>query len=320
MPQKVQAFQSTNIDFVFCMGPWWGSGAKLSDIVLPTCFLGERDDIATWENYAVYMHTVCNPVPDAMNDLDIYTQLATKLGFGTAFTGGQTPLQWLQTMYAAGSVPLTFAQFQSVGFYQFPAPTQTPTVLQFSAFNQNPTANPIKTGSGLIELYSNVVATTFGASSPYALAQYVTPTEGATNGFAAYYPLIMLTPHPKNGRHSQWQNIGWVRTNDQMFRNGYRTMYINSVDASARGINDGDAVQVFNQRASLVCTATVSERIMPGTLYIYEGAWYQPKTPGDPTTTDIGGNVEAVIDNRFMELTSGMLANALVNVQKWNGV
>ena len=46
----------------------------------------------------------------------------------------------------------------------------------------------------------------------------------------------------------------------------------------------------------------------------------EPKTPGDPTTTDIGGNVEAVIDNRFMESTSGMLANALVNVQKWNGV
>ena len=113
----------------------------------------------------------------------------------------------------------------------------------------------------MIELYSNVVATSLGTGSPYALAQYVAPTEGATNPLSGTYPLIMLTPHPKNGRHSQWQNIGWVRTNDQMFRNGYRTMYINSIDASARGINDGDAVQVFNQRASLVCTATVSERV-----------------------------------------------------------
>ena len=167
---------------------------------------------------------------------------------------------------------------------------------------------------------SNVIATTFGATSPYALAQFVTPTEGATNGLYAYYPLIMLTPHPKNGRHSQWQNIGWVRTNDQMFRNGYRTMYINSIDAAARGIADGAVVQIFNQRASTICCATVSERVMPGTLYVYEGAWYQPKTPGDPTTSDLGGNVEALIDNRFMELTGGMLANALVNVQVWNGV
>lgn len=59
---------------------------------------------------------------------------------------------------------------------------------------------------------------------------------------------------------------------------------------------------------------------MPGTLYVYEGAWYQPITPGNPNSTDIGGNVEALIDNRFEEMTGGMLANALVNVQVWNGV
>jgi len=316
---KVQALQTSNIEFVFCMGPWWGSGAKMADIVLPTRFLGERDDIASWENIAVYLHTVCNPVPEALNDLDIYTGLATKLGFGTQFTGGNTPLQWLQSMFASGSVPLTFAQFQSVGFYQFPAAVQTPTVLQFSAFNKSPTANPLKTQSGLVEMYSNVVATQFGASSPYALAQYVTPTEGSTNPLFPTYPLIMLTPHPKNGRHSQWQNIGWVRTNDQMFRNGYRTMYINPVDANARGITDGMVVQVFNQRASTICTATVTQRIMPGCLYIYEGAWYQPQTPGNPASPDLGGNTEALIDTRLEELTSGMLANALVNVQKWTG-
>lgn len=319
LTKKVQGFQSPKIEFVFCMGPWWGPGAKMADVVLPTRFLGERDDITMWENYAVYLHTVCNPVPEAWNDLDIYTALANKLGFGSQFTGDKTPDQWLQELYAASSVPLSFSDFQKAGFYKFPDPVQKPTVLQFASFNQDPVKNPLKTKSGLVELYSDMLATMFGADSPYALAKYVTPTEGSSNPLAATYPLIMLTPHPKNARHSQWQNIGWVRTNDQMFRNGYRTAYVNTVDANQRSIKDGDVVRVFNQRSSTICTATVTERAMPGTVYIWEGAWFQPQTPGDPTTADIGGNIEALIDPRLMEMTTGMLANALVNIEKWSG-
>jgi anaerobic selenocysteine-containing dehydrogenase len=318
--KRIPAIQSSNIEVVVCMAPWWEAGAKFSDIVLPTRFLGERDDIIQWENYAVYMHTVCNPVPEAWNDLDIYIALANKLGFGQQLTNGQTPDQWLQQMYSAGNVPMSFADFQNVGFYKYPDPTQTP-VVALTNFNKDPTnTGKLATPSGLVEIYSQTVATALGSNSPYALASYVPPAESYSNPLAKTYPIIMLTPHPKMGRHSQWQNLSWVRTNDQMFRNGYRTVYINSADASARGINDGDLVKVFNQRASLIGTATVSERVMPKTLYVWEGAWYQTQQPGNQNTPDIGGNVEALIDNRFGELTAGLIANALVDVQKWSGV
>ena len=127
----------------------------------------------------------------------------------------------------------------------------------------------------------------------------------------------MLSPHPKVGRHSQWQNVGWVKSNDQLFRDDYRTMYINPVDAAARGLKDRDLVKVHNDRGSMVCSTVITERVMPAILYVWEGGWYQPQEPGNQNSIDLGGNPNVVIAPRQGELTHGMVANTLVQVEKW---
>jgi anaerobic dimethyl sulfoxide reductase subunit A len=60
---------------------------------------------------------------------------------------------------------------------------------------------------------------------------------------------------------------------------------INSTDAEARGIKDGDKVMVFNDRGKMVIAANVTERIMPGVVDVPHGAWYDP----DENGVDIGG-------------------------------
>ena len=60
---------------------------------------------------------------------------------------------------------------------------------------------------------------------------------------------------------------------------------MNTVDATARGIKDGDDVRVFNDRGMLILPARVTERIMPGVVDIPEGAW--PKL--DKKGVDRGG-------------------------------
>ena len=63
------------------------------------------------------------------------------------------------------------------------------------------------------------------------------------------------------------------------------SVWINSVDADARGIQDGDLVDVFNDRGRIRIPVKVTERIMPGVVNVSQGAWYQP----DENGVDIGG-------------------------------
>ena len=55
---------------------------------------------------------------------------------------------------------------------------------------------------------------------------------------------------------------------------------ISTQDAAERGIKDGDLVELYNDRGSLVVGARVSDKIMPGVVSIYEGAWPQLDSKG----------------------------------------
>jgi anaerobic dimethyl sulfoxide reductase subunit A len=57
-------------------------------------------------------------------------------------------------------------------------------------------------------------------------------------------------------------------------------VWINTIDAKDRGIEDGDLVDVYNDRGRIRIPAKVTERIMPGVVNVSEGAWYDPDDQG----------------------------------------
>ena len=57
---------------------------------------------------------------------------------------------------------------------------------------------------------------------------------------------------------------------------GYQTMWINPKDAEKKKIKHGDVVRVFNERGSVLLGAYVTERLMPGVLYVDHGARFDP--------------------------------------------
>jgi anaerobic selenocysteine-containing dehydrogenase len=70
------------------------------------------------------------------------------------------------------------------------------------------------------------------------------------------------------------------------------------VDAAARGLTDGDRVQVWNDRARLTLPARISDRLRPGVVAIPFGWWSddhgEPMTANSLTSdtlTDWGGGV-----------------------------
>jgi len=85
----------------------------------------------------------------------------------------------------------------------------------------------------------------------------------------AEYPLRLLSPHSKWRIHSTYSNNPWL----EEIHGGRPRVLMHPADAEARGIRDGDEIEVFNSRGSLKAWAHVSEAAAPGTATLPEGWW-----------------------------------------------
>ena len=56
---------------------------------------------------------------------------------------------------------------------------------------------------------------------------------------------------------------------------GVAKAIVNSADAAARGIADGDDIVVYNDRGEHRCLAIVTDDIMPGVMCLENGHWEQ---------------------------------------------
>lgn len=84
------------------------------------------------------------------------------------------------------------------------------------------------------------------------------------------YPFSIVTPHSKWRVHS-------THCNNNVLRNLNRkpVVEIHPIDAAARGINDGDVVEIHNNYGSYKLWALLTETIKPGVLCVDHGWWDQ---------------------------------------------
>ena len=78
-----------------------------------------------------------------------------------------------------------------------------------------------------------------------------------------------MSNHPRWGVHSEHDDITWFREIETCKVRGadgyqYHPLWMNPVDAEARGIKKGDVVAIFNERGTVLAGAYVTQRIMPG--------------------------------------------------------
>jgi anaerobic selenocysteine-containing dehydrogenase len=91
----------------------------------------------------------------------------------------------------------------------------------------------------------------------------------ATNpSLAAKYPLNMLSPKSHAFLNSSYGNL-----EAQLHHAGEQMVVISPADAQARGIADGDAVRVFNDRGAFEALAQVSDDARPGVVVAPLGYW-----------------------------------------------
>ncbi len=112
------------------------------------------------------------------------------------------------------------------------------------------------------------------------IPKYIETWESRNDPLAKKYPLQLITTHFRRRSHTQYETLPWLRETQP------QVVTINTDDARARGICDGDQVRVFNDRGVTVLPARVTRRIIHGVVEIPEGAWYAP----DENGVDRGGN------------------------------
>ena len=106
-----------------------------------------------------------------------------------------------------------------------------------------------------------------------------------------------MSNHPRWGIHSQHDDITWLREIGTCKVRGadgyqYHPLWINPVDAEARGIKHGDVVSIFNERGVVLAGAYVTQRMIPGAVGIDHGAKYDPIVPGE---IDRGGAINTIV-------------------------
>ena len=124
------------------------------------------------------------------------------------------------------------------------------------------------------------------------------------------YPLQCYGFHHHGRIHSTFHNLPWLREQHP------DVVFMNVLDAKARGINNGDLVQIFNDRGIVELPAKVTSRIMPGVVSIPQGAWYTPVSKNG-NVVDVGGNINTLTSLRPSPLAKGNPQHTnLVEVRK----
>jgi len=292
-----------SLEFIVVHEQFMTPTAKFADIVLPVNTFMERSDIAApWlgSPYYIYLNRVIDSLYESKSDLDICRELSRKLGILPLY-GDSTEDELLRARANARYDVTDYDTLKKDGVLKIKLPEP---VISFKKQIEDPENNPFPTLSHKIEIYSEHLAEMNSPLFP-PVAKYISHWEGYDDPLAEKYPLQLLTTHDKARTHSILHNISWAEETEA------HAVWINTADASARNIADGDLVDVYNGRGRIRLPARVTARIMPGVVDVSEGAWYNP----DENGVDLGGCANVLTNDEQSPGGAVPMNTALVQVE-----
>jgi len=257
--KSVRAFEK--LEFAVCHDYFLTPTARHCDLVLPVTTFLERQDIVFPEaNYLLFSNRAVPPQGGARTDYDIFCELAERLGFGARFSEGRDEEAWLRHLVAHSEVP-DYDEFRRTGIYVGKDHLRA----GLSEFVSDPEAHPLRTPSGRVEL----------APAGYAATGFPAVPECRVLAAEPGYPLRMVTPKARFRTHSQGDNIPWHKEREP------QALWMHPLDASPRGIADGQQVLVSSPQGKVRVAVQVSEDIMAGVVCLLAGVW--PRLEADGT-------------------------------------
>ncbi|MFC2022402.1 molybdopterin dinucleotide binding domain-containing protein, partial [Chloroflexota bacterium] len=263
------------LEFIVVLEQFMTATAKFADIILPTNTFLERNDMSTGRlsMFYGYMRKSVDSIGESKSHFQIASALATKLGISDY--NDKTEEEWLREIVKGNKDVPNYDIFKEKGVHKVKL---SQPLVTFKEQIHDPANNPFPTPSGKIEIYSQEIADLGNPMLP-PIPKYIEAWESHNDPLTKKYPLQLISLHTMRRAHSQFDNVPWLR---ELYP---QAIWINTADAHARGIKDGDIVRVLNDRGQMIISARVTERIMPGVLAIPQGAWYDP----DENGVDRGG-------------------------------
>ncbi|MFE9694016.1 molybdopterin-dependent oxidoreductase [Micromonospora sp. NPDC005806] len=100
------------------------------------------------------------------------------------------------------------------------------------------------------------------------LPGYTPPVEAADPELARRFPLVLVAPAGRFLMNSTFASLPWHTR-----RTGPPRVHLHPDDAAARGLADGDAVRVHNDRGAFVAAVAVDDATRPGLAFTYKAYW-----------------------------------------------
>ena len=277
-----------------------------ADYILPaTTFLEHTDVQGAYGHYYVQLsQQAIEPPGEARPNVWLFGQLAQRMGFeedcfrdeaedlvGQALAIG---VDGHSTIAGMEHVTLDGLKEQGhipMGFYREP---ETEPFLPFSA-------GTVPTPSGKVEFYSETLA----AKGLDPLPGFIPAVESRWGKDAARYPLEFLSRKADNYMNSTFAHLDVHR---KMEARKSQRLEMHPEDAAARGIAEGDAVRIWNDRGALTLTAMMNASLPAG---VVAGQLDWAKWSGK------GGNVNALTSERLTDIGAGAtFYSTLVEVEK----
>ena len=304
------------------------TGSFAADVLLPVSTHFERHDVALpWYKGHYYIHRpkVIEPLGESKTDFQIFTELAWRIGgevFGKAYNPkadrsyfdnpdavdeAYLSAWWHDKVMHHQGVTMSWEEFKQRGVYKFKL--DKPHVAFRAQIEEG---QPFQTPSGKIEILCTELAqisdwprTKYGYHIP-SIPKWIEPWESLNSPKTAEHPFHLISPHPRWRTHSIFNNCSWLRETYE------QEATINAADAKRLGIRTGDIVEVWNDRGKVVVPAYVTERLMPGVVVIYEGAWIDL----DENGVDLAGNPDMLTLDEPSPAGSFAYNTVLCNMKK----
>ena len=334
----LDAYQSPKLEFIIAQHPWLENECVFSDIILPANTKIEEDDIManTFPIFPVQLQSLMitrkavEPIGESMSDYELVGEVAKKLGKYAEYTRGKNVEEWIKFGYQESGVAdkVSWEELNDKGYYVPPvAPDWEKDFVQLQGFYEDPVKNPLTTPSGKLEFYSERLAKFFPDDKERpASPQWVVGGPGwshderLSSPKAQQYSLLLISNHPRWRHHAQGDDITWLREIPTCKVKGYdgynyEPIWLNPRDAAKRGISNGDIVKIFNERSTVLGGALVTERLIPGAVYMDHGARADWIIPGE---LDRGGAINTTApNNTISKHATGMVSSGyLIEVEK----
>ena len=306
------------VEFLVVQDNFLTPTGRFADLLLPACTQFETWGVEVgWKfsDEVILQPKLVEPPGECLSDYRICAGIAEKLGIGQEFTQGRDERGWVEWClgeYRREGFPSLpgLDEFVSTNIGVYANPVTHPAVA-FEDFRRDPLGHPLDTPSGLIEIFSEELDRLNNPAEippiPKYIEEWFSPFKRKTNPIEEDYPLQAIGHHTLHRVHSTHDNNDWLA---EAFP---QRVFINPLDATERGIENGERVLVFNQRGTLCLPCRLTARILPGVVDIPQGAWWHPDKMG----VDQGGNVNVLTSQRWTPFAFGTTQQTImVQVKK----